>query len=394
MMKYPQKFSGQVVFILIASIFTPLIASGIQHAIESPFLILGYKQKMAEKANPMKQWKRNIFQCLLVFLSFLNPVMLQNVLETERQNLMNLIKSGLTSKKKMVQIKNMSLFCREIQTRLLEFRKLELATEIIFQMATQMTMLILNETLTATTSGLETIFKQDTQKDRAGAQAILTLSILSSFFSAVSTSIKIKKLEKDGFLSTTAKIIIGFRSLITTVLRVGCLVLFFTPFLGQLNILAHWKAEQIPFRTSTNPEFYYMDQGEVATIPFKELNRVDNSTTPPSMPHYSLYTQLDLAQAYILLLCLLVVQMLLTHATKYFTSKSYRQSYFFEKFVHLIACLNIPCIHSDWDLENGDVSQHRNRWRQVWYEMVAMEAVTWMANIILVLPLLVTGQFS
>ena len=112
------------------------------------------------------------------------------------------------------------------------------------------------------------------------------------------------------------------------------------------------------------------------------------------MPHYSLYTQLDLAHAYILLLFLLVVQMLVTHAMKYFTSKSYRQSYFFEKFVHLIACLNIPCIHSDWDLENGDVPQHRKRWRQVWYEMVAMEGVTWMANIILVLPILVTGQFS
>ena len=394
LLRYPDKFSGQIVFILIASIFIPLITSGIQHAIKSPFLILGFKQKMVENANPMKKWKRKIVQCIVVCFSFLNPVMLQNVLENERQNLMRLIKSGLTSKKQMNLIKEMCGFCKEIKGRLLEFRRGEFAMEIIYQLATQMSMLMLNETLTATTSGLETIFKQDTQADVAGAQAILTLSILASFLSAVSTSIKIKKLEKDDFLSTNGKIITGLRSLLTTVSRVGCLVFFFTPFLGQLNILAHWKAEQIQFNSSgPSQEFYYMDDGQVETIPLKVLNRMDNSTTPHTLPQYSLYTLIDLARAYILLLCLLFVHMIVMHVTKYFTSKSYKQAHFFEKFVHMIECLNIPSIHSDWDCEDGDVAQHRQRWRQAWREMVSMEIITWLSNILLVMPLMVTGQF-
>eukprot|EP00092_Neocalanus_flemingeri_P014490 GFUD01015635.1.p1 GENE.GFUD01015635.1~~GFUD01015635.1.p1 ORF type:complete len:658 (-),score=149.01 GFUD01015635.1:173-2146(-) len=393
LMRYPENFSGQVVFILIASIFTPLISSGILHAIKSPFLILGFQQQMAEKANPMNKWKRKIVQFSIVCCSFLNPVMLQNVLENEKRNMTLLIKSALTSKNEMKVIKEMSVFCKEIKRRLIEFRKGEFAMEIIFQLATQMSMLMLNDTLTATTSGLETIFKQDTQSDVAGAQAILILSIIGSFLSAVSTSIKIKKLEKDDFLSTTGKIITGMRSLMTTLLRVWCLVFFFTPYLGLLNILAHWKGEQIPFRTSPSQEFYFMVDRKVETIPFKVLNRVDNSTTPPSLPHYSLYTQIDLASAYKVILCLLLVQMIVTHGAKYFTSKSYKQSCFFEKFVHLTECLNIPSIHSDWDSKGGNVDQHRQRWRQVWREMVAMEMITWLANIILVLPILVTGIY-
>ena len=64
---------------------------------------------------------------------------------------------------------------------------------------------------------------------------------------AISTYLKIKGVEKDGFLPFKSKAVLGCRIFLVTVCRIGAFFFYFAVYLGQLNLLAHWKAEQTSF---------------------------------------------------------------------------------------------------------------------------------------------------
>ena len=115
---------------------------------------------------------------------------------------------------------------------------------------------MLNNTKTATHTGLEAVFNKEAAVEDhqdpliytlslvvsgkwLGATGFLVVSILLSFISIVTTHLKIVKLSKDGFLPFTAKIVLAFKVFLAAVLRIAIFFFYFAPFLGLLNLLAH-----------------------------------------------------------------------------------------------------------------------------------------------------------
>ena len=105
---------------------------------------------------------------------------------------------------------------------------------------------MLNYTKTPTNTGLQSVFKvpDDAFISR---NIFLIFSILVSFSTAALAYIKMVKLDKNGFLGFLGTLIIGVRILLATFIRIGVFIFYFAPFLGLMGLLAHWRADQIPF---------------------------------------------------------------------------------------------------------------------------------------------------
>ena len=122
----------------------------------------------------------------------------------------------------------------------------------------------------------------------------------------------IKKEEKKNFLPFLAKFVLGLRSLLVYTTRMLCIVLFFGVFLGLLDSLSHWRADQIP------------------------LADVDLFTPPP----YSNYTVHDITTAFGVFIVLLLVQALTILLMKRKLSVAFKEATWTKKFDHIVDSIN------------------------------------------------------
>ena len=153
-------------------------------------------------------------------------------------------------------------------------------------------------TKSPTNSGLQAVFKQSFEEkvetfgekaEKIGltlddpevggdlATFLLAFSIVWSTKDSVFLYLKVKFIEKRGFLPTKAKVGLAIRSLLAISSRLFCIVFgFFGPFLGLLNILAHWTAEmektgffddEVPF------VFKYKEANTEKIISFSDIFR-------------------------------------------------------------------------------------------------------------------------
>ena len=185
------------------------------------------------------------------------------------------------------------------------------------------------------TLGLQAVFNEDLQSGATraiGATTLLVLSILWSFKTSITTYNSIKSAEKDGFLGFNAKCVLGLRSFLCTITRIACIILFFAPFLGLLDLMSHWKAEQYSFEPSDGIDilrdnfiFWNSKLEAIESIPFRDLFRLDYSVDPPQPPSYSFYTGLQLKWAYLVFFVLLLTQALIMFSCKYLTNEKFRQ---------------------------------------------------------------------
>ena len=214
----------------------------------------------------------------------------------------------------------------------------------------------------------------------------MTLSILWSMKTAISTYLKIKGVQKGGFLPFKSKAVLGCRIFLVTVCRIGAIFFYFAVFLGQLNMLAHWKAEQTSFQmldgwTVKSPNdwihesfSYWSEQDkEISSVPFQLLYRSNYSTTPPTPPSYTMYTGIDLGTAFILFWILLVIQTMILMAARLLTCKRFRKIGIFSKLVHCLDSVNIPDVYQDWDTEDGYVLKcYQRQFKSVMTQMGSM----------------------
>jgi hypothetical protein len=119
-------------------------------------------------------------------------------------------------------------------------------------------MVLLSQTKYPVETGLQAIF-EDSSADTSptslianeavkGLKTSLAFFIFStvwSFKSSALTAMKIKN-ETKLFLPLSAKLLLFLRYLLILFVRVGCIVTYYSPFLGLLDILNHHKAESVP----------------------------------------------------------------------------------------------------------------------------------------------------
>ena len=241
------------------------------------------------------------------------------------------------------------------------------------------------------TLGLQAVFNEDFQSD---ATTLLVLSILWSFKTSITTYISIKSAEKDGFLGFNAKCVLGLRSFLCTVTRIT-IILFFAPFLGLLNLMAHWKAEQYSFEPpdgidilTDNFIFWNSELEAIESIPFRDLYRLDL----PQPPSFSFYTGLQLKWAYLVFFVLLLTQALIMFCSKYLINEKFRQGTFTMKLRRTFQTIHVPDTVSDWDEGDGDVDCHKERWTKTLIEMTIMILIQYLSNMLMLTPLLYSGN--
>ena len=197
--------------------------------------------------------------------------MIKELLDNEGKEQIDSIQSR---RKEMNKVIPLNEYLKEVRIGLLTFKKYEFSIEMVMQLSLQIVMLLLSRTITPTHTGLEAVFEEDFD-----TTTFLVLSVLWSFNSAVRTYVKIRTENKKNFLPFVEKIILGLRAMIFTISRVGCLVAFFCPYLGLLDLLAHWEAERIPLNYAhmNRAEFVYYNHMSDMTerIPIEHLYRSD-----------------------------------------------------------------------------------------------------------------------
>ena len=230
---YPSKFSTIVIMCMATTVFCPLLLSSIQLAINNPGLI--FNSKRTDKMSV------GLMRGSVILLSVLIPILLNVAHENVNEDIRKESKKSEGS----YRLTDLMRKKKEIKTELSRFTKVDLGIELIYQISIQLLLVLLNETKTPTTGGLEVLFEQISAFGM-NATTLLILSTSWSFKTCILLQRKAIKTEK-GLLPFTSTLLIVFWSTMAAGRRIMAIIVLFLPSLGLFNILNHWKAEQIPF---------------------------------------------------------------------------------------------------------------------------------------------------
>ena len=150
----PTLFSSQIFIMLAASSCISMLTGGARTGCTNPLLFLG----------PAAQESYQTRSCLIIYklINFLLaplilPLLVYSLVK-EQESIKDLLKGKSIdiSLEKLVGQK--MKYCKSVQQALLSFKQHELALEMFIQIFIQLVMLMLNNTETATNTGLQAVF--------------------------------------------------------------------------------------------------------------------------------------------------------------------------------------------------------------------------------------------
>ena len=195
-----------------------------------------------------------------------------------------------------------------------------------------------------------------------------------SLRTSVTTRIKAKKAALGGFLPSTSAALIGFRALLISVVKTGCILFFFAPYMGLFNILQHWRGELIPLANDR--------RSLVEATP--GLFRED--------PGYEYYIG-TLRDGYLLFLALLGVQIFLIFCVQVTISNQFRNCSKWSMLQKVLNSFSLADSNQDWSAGPGSVSEHFQRRKRHLMEVLIVGALQWLVNIIMCVPLWISGIY-
>ena len=274
-------------------------------------------------------------------------------------------------------------------------------------------MLLLSPTYTdyPTNSGFQSVFQKDlafqkeihealTNKEWSNktnfnlTQWLLVLSIVWSMKTLGTTYVKKKAGKKLELLALPAKGLLALRSLLIHSVRLTCVVAYFGPFLGLLNTLAHWKAEQMIL----DPKV--LSQSNISTVfvtdkslPISLIHWADYSDPGnPLPPSYTLYTKITLGASFVVFIFIITIQGIANFILKMRLSQDFREAQWTSKAQHLLESVNCGDCFADWDDGHGSPTEYKKRWWNVVTETIVMIGVQFVTNLTLLIPLWVTSK--
>ena len=270
---------------------------------------------------------------------------------------------------------------------------------VVVQVTVQVLILLLAQTETPTTGGLETIFDQ--KVFGLDPTTVFIISVSWSLFSCVRTQVNMIVMEK-GFGNVMARLAIFAWSTFSTLRRILSLIAMFIPGLGLFSILHHWRWDQVPFsvrfeyakRGTLTPDDKIGLYGLNETICWAELDRWDYShPKDPAPPPYSIYTLFSLETTVIAGVVLFGFQFLLITVTKILTSADFRdRGNYVNKTIHVLENLNYATPFCDWDEGDHTIQEFRGRFTATCREMATTFSVNFLTSLAMLVPLWYTGQ--
>ena len=393
LVEFPTIFNTTYVMCMLVSIVHPLCLSTLHLAINNPGMVFG--------RNISSLRERRLMQVGVCLLALVNPLLLINVMESNRNKMREFAKHH------MVETMHLLHIHKKIKMQIRESAKVELALESFTHVAAQLFLLMLATTQTPTVSGIIT------SQCWNSATGSLVLSILLGMKSCVLLHMKFIVQEKI-FFRVFPKMALFIWAVFAASRRVLCIVSFFLPSFGMYSLLHHWQAEQIPFcirlksanniSASDGLELHSMTR----SVLWSELDRWDYSGTIPLPPHYSLYTGLSLKWTFVAFALLFVCQFIILAVVKTCTSREFKGATIFNKYIHILQNQNIPFPYKDWDVAAADfrkenegdltgnwdesVASYKQRFARVEREMTWSYVVTFVFTIASMVPLLYTGR--
>lgn len=257
----------------------------------------------------------------------------------------------------------------------------------------------MTDTSTATTSGLQTYFKQSTIFG-IDPSLILGFSIAWSLRTSISLHIKAIKRQKV-FFGFKQSFFVGLWAVFATSRRVLSIVVFFLPSLGLMDILHHHQSEQYTFSIKMQYNLIHpKDQVHLFNLTerllWSELDRWNYYEDPeePIAPSYTLYTGFNLKWSLILFFFLMFFQFAAIFYSKYGTSKEFKEDRLYNKCIHVLQNLNFSFPMTDWDEGMFTREEFRTRYNNIEVEMACALAVNIAFSFCMVIPVLYTGEPS
>jgi len=188
---------------------------------------------------------------------------------------------------------------------------------------------------------------------------------------------------KNGFLPFTGKLLKGMGYLVTSLVRIGCVTLFFGLPLGILNILnilIH-KNSLASYREETR-DFVYDTKVEDGKLIVIRLNEIY------SVMKYTDLTGVPLKWFGISFLNGVIVHILLvTLVKKLAFGEGFSQLPKMEKFLHILHTVAFPESSVDWDYGNtGTLETYKRQWEAFKRENIFMLALFTIENILMTVP--------
>ena len=271
-----------------------------------------------------------------------------------------------------------------------------------YQIALQTTLLLMTMTKTATTSGLQTFFQQDSFLGiPMTATTALILSSLWSLKTSVMLHLKTIKINK-GFFGIKASIAVFLWGLMGSLRRISAMIFFFVPSLGLFNLLNHWQAEQYPFGIRKQFNLIHpKDQVHLYNLTepllWQDLDRWNyyGDVNEPTQPPYTLYTGLTLKWTFVTFAFILFFHALSMMVVKLLTSQEFKEEgNTFNKLMHVVQNIHCSFPYKDWDEDEGKSAtkeEFRERFHNTETEMIWSQLLNIGVSIIMLLPLWFTG---
>ena len=374
---FPTKLTSVVFFCFILSILLPLLISS--HVLARDRI----QQSGPSSSRKEKIWIYTKTMCL----SLLNPLLIVDQYESKNEKMKEILKDSV-EKKDGIDVDAVIKLLEEqdiLRKQYLEFMRMDLGLETIYQTAGQFVLLLLaaedHTDSTATTGGLEKIFRTD----------YLTWSVFLSLRTCVSLYFKSVSLEKP-FFPMTSKILVYLSASLSVSKRIFVIVIFFIPSFGLLRLLVHWTYEKIPFTVRQNRNYNSEENLQIFGKPpvlWSEVDRWNYEENIP--PPITLYTGPDLGNAFLVFWAIFLLHISSILITKFMTARPVRESNILDMILHAVQNSNIPFPFRDWDVDNGTIEDHRARFGAVLREVICVMAVNFFFNSLLLVPLIYTG---
>ena len=386
---HPTTFPSQVIFISFISAILPIILSAVSVA-SNPLILTGFHNH--KKCLNMKGWKLLVTKFVELILFPLIPALLFDVEKREIENLKKLLlNSDHSDKETQAEIEERRQFIKIVKGKILTLKKLELTIEIVPQITIFCLMILLKNSDTNTETGLEAVFDVD-QTFGLPVETFLILNIIWSLKTGIFTSLRVKKHSK-GFIRSAGTFLLLLKNTFTITTRIMCIVMYFVPFLGCLNLATHWEAEQFKFgyQPGQFPDdkftFYY--EGQAQTVDWRDIYRSNKQKI-----EITDYTFLKLNVAYGVFWGIMILQLLAVTIFQMVFHRAFTFTDVLQKFLHAVEHVHIFDTSDDWD--EGEVCfsslQYKQKWRRVKIELTVGTLLHWVINLLLLFPILIIGN--
>ena len=404
--------STQITILLLSSIFVPMFVTAVGIAFRRPQVVMNSHHWIVWKTSGIQNRKQMFISRLLITVLFpLVPGMIILSSEEAKDQIKSLKDKHCKRGELMQTLGEWRLlieYINETRIALLTFKRNELSMELVIQLSIHLTMVLLSQTEYPVENGLQAIFQSSNKEEERSSRTliILILSVFWSFKTTAITAIKIKT-ESKNFLPIFPKIILGVKYILIFLVRIGCIVTYFSPFIGLIGIMNHYSAERLPLdwekfkeiNDTHDQQYHYWNpiEDEFDSVDISKLHRSDYTTNSkyPDPPSPTLYTVISLQTAYIIFWAMFIFYAVILTIIKSSINKDFKSATFGEKLQHIIEALNMPESYGDWDTENDlDISGHQKKWRKVLMEMLIMVFLQLSSNMSMLVPFFVTGMLS